>query len=202
MSLEEGCGGHQQKNPCPWGLRAESCGFEWRITTARFVDVPEVFKGLLRTLDPDCPQERVWVGRVDKGTRGVEMQAPMLHERESCSLHETPRRTAEKSPSATSILLLDSLKALSKPDGQGVEPVISLVAPGRGWDAAGGRWCISLLSDSKSLLVSASDQKPRFISHWLQESYFKIFFLHYKTPLWERGWLKRPQSWFLCLLCI
>lgn len=122
--------------------------------------------------------------------------------RESCSLHETPRGTAEKSPSAPSILLLDSLKALSKPDGQGVEPVISLVAPGRGWDAAGGRWCLSLLSDSKSLLVSASDQKPRFISHWLQESYFKIFFLHYKTPLWERGWLKRPQSWFLCLLCI
>lgn len=120
----------------------------------------------------------------------------------SSSLDETTRSTAKKSQLAATIRLRDSLKALSKPDGQGVERVISPVAPGWGRDAAGERRWISLLSDCKSRLVSAPDQKPRFMSLWLQESYFKIFFLRYKTPPWERGWLKRPQSWFLCLLCI
>lgn len=41
---------------------------------------------------------------------------------------------------------------------------------GAGWRwRQGHRWWMSLLSDSQSQRVSASDQKLRFMSRWLQE---------------------------------
>lgn len=47
--------------------------------------------------------------------------------------------------------------------------VISLAVQGGDGGAAGESWWIALLSDSESQLVSVSDQKRRFISHWLEE---------------------------------
>lgn len=62
------------------------------------------------------------------------------------------------------------MKALWKPDGWDREINGHFPGgPGRGWDVVGERWWISLLSDSNRQLVSASDQKLKFISHWLEE---------------------------------
>lgn len=64
--------------------------------------------------------------------------------------------------------------------------VISLAVQGGDGGAAGESWWIALLSDSESQLVSVSDQKRRFISHWLEERIISKSSSLTKLPLGAR----------------